>query len=877
MGNMETLDGEDLDTALCVELQPGLSPSSVGAKSANLGKAMEHGFHVPPGCVVTRKALTLFLEQTDLFASIQACVESFADLEQTERTKAYEALCDEIIKTPIPQTLIDAVEPLAKGLLTTTSVGLAVRSSGIYEDSATASFAGIYESFLGIRSVEKLWEAIRKCWCAAWSPSALDYAKKMGIEPEPDAMAVLVQELVPAESAGVLFTAHPQTGNPWRFTLESTFGLAQELVGSIGATPADRFVFAWDTGEILEKEIAEKPTMWISGASGVEKAAVADVRRTMPSLQDEMAARIAQQGLDIDRAFECRVDIEWVVANGEIYVVQVRPITALPTFFPHHLPLHLANRTWRLASDPWAFDHFQGKIIPPLYRDLSVVENSYRYWIGLSGPFMPVEADFNSHRYLAPPEHVFGKPAEQMEAYLCEYEPAIRHAYLDAKHHKIPAILAKADDFIASARSTKEIIEMFIWARDVLFDLNSVEDPPQSLFGVTFPLLQDFVAQHLPGYESAQLVQGYHPDLEPYYPHAQFMEAKRLAQAIGQRSIRRDFEDMEPGPLIAHLLEKYADSPFMALFGDYCSRFGLFTPDWLQQMEAGERHRDIIRLVQGMIRGQDIDIATIHKQTTRQRQARVTEVRQNLNANAPENLPRFERLLDWALFWGPALSDRGWFGVPLERVRAVFRYLRPRLVEVGLVAQDSEFGYFTVEDLAYIAATEDIEEGRRILEHRRLEYERYARLQAPAFLGKPPDKPSPQKRTSEQEQPPKSHETASGSTIPGKGSVPGQCSGLVRKVNSLAEVEFAGEEHVLLFVQPVQPRAANTPALLSAMLRVRGIVAVQGPMMWMHHLAQIARECGVPIVQISPEDMARIPDGAELAIDGSKGTVILQA
>ena len=168
--------------------------------------------------------------------------------------------------------------------------------------------------------------------------------------------------------------------------------------------------------------------------------------------------------------------------------------------------------------------------------------------------------------------------------------------------------------------------------------------------------LAGFLAPHAPGYEAAQLVQGYHPDLEPYYPHVQVMEAKKLAQAIGPGSIRRAFEDMEPGPLIVHLLQKYADDPLMEVFGDYCGRFGLFIPDWLRQMEAGGRHRDIISLVQGVIRGQDIDMATIHEQMTRQRQARVTEVRQILNANAPEALPGFDRLLDWALFLGACLK-----------------------------------------------------------------------------------------------------------------------------------------------------------------------------------------------------------------------------
>jgi len=89
--------------------------------------------------------------------------------------------------------------------------------------------------------------------------------------------------------------------------------------------------------------------------------------------------------------------------------------------------------------------------------------------------------------------------------------------------------------------------------------------------------------------------------------------------------------------------------------------------------------------------------------------------------------------------------------------------------------------------------------------------------------------------------------------------VPGQCSGIVRKVYSFEEVDAVGEGYVLLFARSMQSKARNTPTLFTALLRVKGIVAVNGPMMWMHHLAQAARECGVPAVQISPLDQVVDP------------------
>ena len=128
-------------------------------------------------------------------------------------------------------------------------------------------------------------------------------------------MSVLLQTLVRADSAGVLFTANPRTGNPWQFVLESSFGLARDLVASTNAAAADRFLIEWSTGEILERFAAEKRTQLVPGASGLDSVDIPEDRWVEPSLSDDLATRIAQAGLQIDRAFGTRVDVEW--ASGQ--------------------------------------------------------------------------------------------------------------------------------------------------------------------------------------------------------------------------------------------------------------------------------------------------------------------------------------------------------------------------------------------------------------------------------------------------------------------------------------------------------------------------------------------------------------------------------
>ena len=236
------------------------------------------GLSVPPGAVISRQALSLFLERSGLLVEAQRLIDG-SELEYTARAEAFEALCAEVMRAPIPEPVVEEVASITRPLLDETPYGLAVRSSGVHEDSARASFAGVYESFLGIRTEAELWRAVRRCWCASWAPQVIDYAHRMGIQLTADGMSVLLQTLVRADSAGVLFTANPRTGNPWQFVLESSFGLARDLVASTNAAAADRFLIEWSTGEILERFTAEKRTQLVPGASGLDSVDIPEDRR----------------------------------------------------------------------------------------------------------------------------------------------------------------------------------------------------------------------------------------------------------------------------------------------------------------------------------------------------------------------------------------------------------------------------------------------------------------------------------------------------------------------------------------------------------------------------------------------------------------------
>ena len=190
----------------------------------------------------------------------------------------------------------------------------------------------------------------------------------------------------------------------------------------------------------ITRHIAQKKTFLIPDASGIDNIDIPPDRQAVPSLSDDLAKRIAQVGLLIDRAFDARVDVEWVVERDDIDIVQVRPITALPAFFPYHLPAHLADCTWR-PPERWHYPlrRDDGTVTLPIYRDKLITEKVNRYL--QVGPVETpayrkcgAELDFHGHRYLIEHDEVWPDwprlPDSQLEPFLVEYEPQMRADFL---------------------------------------------------------------------------------------------------------------------------------------------------------------------------------------------------------------------------------------------------------------------------------------------------------------------------------------------------------------------------------------------------------------------------------------------------------------
>ncbi len=199
---------------------------------------------------------------------------------------------------------------------------VAVRSSATAEDGAVTSFAGQQETVLGATGLDAILQAVERCWASLDSDRAVAYRRQQGIRDEGLVMAVVVQKLVPAEVAGVLFTRDPLDPNSEKMLVEASWGLGESVVS--GRVTPDRFHLDRHTGKVLDRHVATKALM--RGAAGEE--AVPPEKQTIACLDDVQLSQLAELGRRVEAHHGEPRDVEWAFAGGRFWLLQSRPITA---------------------------------------------------------------------------------------------------------------------------------------------------------------------------------------------------------------------------------------------------------------------------------------------------------------------------------------------------------------------------------------------------------------------------------------------------------------------------------------------------------------------------------------------------------------------
>jgi pyruvate,water dikinase len=306
---------------------PEATLQTVGGKGAALTEMIRAGLPVPDGFHVTTAAYRAFVDENGLQPAILAALgavdpDRHASLETASRT-----IAELFLGGRIPPKVASAIAHAYASLSGADPV-VAVRSSATAEDLPEASFAGQQETYLNIEGIDQVLDAVRRCWASLWTARAISYRARREIGAEGLSLAVVVQRLVPAEAAGILFTVHPVSGRRNEAVINAAWGLGEAVVG--GEVTPDTYTVDKETGEVIQREIAEKGVMTVPVDGGTETEPVPEDLRRAPVLDGDQVAELVRLGVQIEALYGDPRDIEWALADGQYAILQARPITALP-------------------------------------------------------------------------------------------------------------------------------------------------------------------------------------------------------------------------------------------------------------------------------------------------------------------------------------------------------------------------------------------------------------------------------------------------------------------------------------------------------------------------------------------------------------------
>jgi pyruvate,water dikinase len=302
--------------------------ATVGGKGGSLGELTRANIAVPAGFVITTHGFERFFAEMDKENSIRLRVQALRDHDLEKIRSVSEQVRARFEAAPLPKDVCaDIVAAHAELCGPNLNWPLAVRSSATAEDSNDASFAGLQDTYLWVKGAEATLKYVRSCWASLYSVPSISYRRKHGITEDGVAIAVVVQKMVDARSAGVMFTRSPLTGDRSVITIEATWGLGSALVS--GEVTPDRFVIAKITGEISVREISEKVIQHVPAeGGGTKEVETSEELRRVPSISDQELKALAEIGRKVERHYGRPQDIEWAIdRRGEILLLQSRPET----------------------------------------------------------------------------------------------------------------------------------------------------------------------------------------------------------------------------------------------------------------------------------------------------------------------------------------------------------------------------------------------------------------------------------------------------------------------------------------------------------------------------------------------------------------------
>ncbi len=826
---------------------------TVGGKGMSLSKLSRAGLPVPGGFHVCTDAYRCFVDQNGIQSQIMEALKNVDASDPLALEPVSRAIAGFFGAGQIPAEIAEEIRA-AYAMLN--GVPVAVRSSATAEDLPEASFAGQQDTFLNVDGPEAVLDAVKKCWASLWTARAIAYRSRQGIGIGAVAQAVVVQKMVFAEAAGVMFTANPVTGKRDEILVTAAWGLGEALVA--GAVTPDTLTLAKKTGKIIRREIAQKMVMTIRMESGTREAAVPDAKKAKAVLSNLQAAELARLGLEIEKLYGIPMDIEWTLLDNRFAIVQARPITALPEVLDWPLPHPKAM----LARG--SFAEFVPEPVSTLFATLAIpiARKTTARLMNMIGQndeisyLMEVLNDYVYIGFVFSPRMIWS----MMKASVKMIGPIIKNTGQRAIEARatLVAVAAKwqvRDLMELSAADMLSGVEEIFTETAQYYNMAQSGTIPVAMgsemsFGAFYNLLvrrkQDPLAEaFLFGTEN----------------HAMRMEKElhNLAIWLGsQPGLAEHVKDSPAADLAREIIAGQPWEEFSARFRAILDEYGhaIYDLDFAKPTPAEEPTPMI----------ESIKVYLAGKNDPHERQRAALEMGEKASERICKRLDPLRRkyflkLLKWAQETAPmrenSIADLG-LGHP--QIRRMLGELGRRFTAGGAITRAEDVYWLEAGEAAELAVR--IDQGRAMenfsgrVEERKTKWQTMRRIIPPNTL--------PRVRWlawffADNEQ--------SGKQIKGFGASAGIVKG--RACVMLGPEDFGRLEAGDILVTGI-----TTPAWTPLFARAAGIVTdIGGPL---SHSSIVAREYGIPAVLATGVATRRIKNGQMVTVDGTKGTVTIE-
>jgi pyruvate,water dikinase len=825
------------------------NPALAGGKGANLGELSRAGFDVPPGFIITTKAYDLLLQTDSLQAAIREMVASLQIDNPASVIEISRRIRDAILHTPIPDPIVDETLKAYRQLY---GGAVAVRSSATAEDLPEAAFAGQQETFLNVLGEQPLLDAMRACWASLWSERAVHYRAHQNVDQVSVKLAVVVQKMVQADVAGVMFTANPVSGARNELVIDANPGLGEAVVGGL-VTP-DHFVVHKRGARIKELRVGRREVIIRSKEGGGTEQILSTDNNTNAALSPLDVRSLTRLGIQIERHYGAPQDIEWAWIKdrpkaGKFMILQARPMTALPKPLkmtaPMRMIIPMLAEMWQTRPYPLDVTTFTGTLERAVGNLLVVM-------IGKSAPNpdkVLVEEDGVVVRF-EPPE-VRPSPSMLIMPWLTLWHT--RH--YDPSQWQADPIIAEV---LADARELeRRDVQSFTWKQNIETLHKSLALIPRVmqlreryLPNAVVGLAKLWLLLALGGHRDrfGQLISG----VETKTTETNRALETLASQIRSDTSLRELFARSEPNELEPALQRSHAGQTFLQSFSAFLAQYGhrettltISQPAW----------KDEPKIVLGILKV----LARSELQKT-DRYQEWKRARDELLASSILGWQPFRNLFLRSLTEARCLfqmrEDTHFYATLAQPlVRRVALELGSRLKQVNAIKSSRDIFNLRLDELEgfgepWPPSHEAITQINALAARRNAKRESLA------------DKPMVDPRLLTTEPQDMMNEDVILSGLPGS---PGLASGPARIVRDASEFGKLQPGEVLI-------APATNPAWTPLFQRAAAVVVDMGGAA--SHAAIVAREYGVPAVMGTVDGTQKLTNGQWIRVDGSRGLVL---